>query len=70
MSGYFYTIIDKGKTTESSPTNKGTYITRKNSLSLIQKLNGFHIKTTELRNVNKLFYILICQEDYLMTIHF
>lgn len=29
MSGYFYTIIDKGKTTESSPTNKGTYITRK-----------------------------------------
>lgn len=44
MSGYFYTIIDKGKTTESSPTNKDTYITRKNSLSLIQKLNGFHIK--------------------------
>lgn len=44
MSGYFYTIINKGKTTESSPANKGTYIKKANSLSLIQKLNGFHIK--------------------------
>lgn len=32
MSGYFYTIINKGKTTESSPTNKGTYINRKKAL--------------------------------------
>lgn len=38
MSGYFYTIIDKGKTTESSPANKGTYITRK-------KLIEFNPKT-------------------------
>lgn len=44
MPGYFYTIINKGKTTKSSPTNKGTYITRKNSLSFSQELNGFHIK--------------------------